>query len=179
MQVGNTRATVGAFYTTDTNRTNSNVPSPAGQGEFTKIYTDTVTISDTSRQATAAEEVTTQRKNLQGTTNKVDAVEKYQVPSWYAHYGEEVANKLGVGADWHAEKDQKMLLASLAERNEFATLIDKHYQEVLSDNGIKTAEQHYNATILNRELSEHLRKQMLERVKNDPKLVDLSAKMGK
>ncbi|MDC7717659.1 hypothetical protein PQU95_10590 [Vogesella sp. DC21W] len=179
MQIGNTRAIVGAFYTSDTNRTNSNLSSPTNQGEFSKIYTDTVSISDTSNQATTTEEVLTQRKNLQGTTDQIDSVEKYQVPSWYAHYGEEVANKLGTSANWHAEKDKSMLSASSADRSEFAALIDKHYQEVLSSNGIKTTEQHYNATILNRELSESLRKQMLERVRNDPKLVDLSYKMGK
>lgn len=179
MQIGNTRATVGAFYTSDTNRTNSNLSSPPKQGEFSKMYTDTVSISDTSKLATATEEVLIQRKNLRGTTEQVDSVEKYQVPSWYAYYGEEVANKLGVSANWHAEKDQKMPSTSSADRSEFAALIDKHYQEVLSGNGIKTTEQHYNATILNRELSESLRKQMLERVKNDPKLVDLSYKMGK
>lgn len=179
MQIGNTRATVGAFYTSDTNRTNSNLSSPTNQGEFSKMYADTVSISDTSKQATATEEVLTQRKNLQGITDQVDSVEKYQVPSWYAHYGEEVANKLGASANWHAEKDQTMLSASSADRSEFAALVDKHYHEVLNDNDIKTTEQHYNATILNRELSENLRKQMLERVKNDPKLVYLSTKMGK
>lgn len=179
MQIGNTRATAGAFYTSDINRTNSNLSSPTKQGEFSKMYADTVSISDTSKQATATEEVLTQRKNLQGTTDQVDSVEKYQVPSWYAYYGQELPNKLGVSANWHAEKDQKMLSASSADRSEFAALIDKHYHEVLNDNGIKTTEQHYNATILNRELSENLRKQMLERVKNDPKLVDLCYKMGK
>lgn len=179
MQVSNTRATVSAFYSAYTNRTNADASPGKSQDNSAKTGMDTVTISDAARQAAYSEEMLAHGSNPQSTAIKATGVEIYQVPSWYAFYGEEVSNTLGVGADWHAEKDSKISKASQADRSEFATLIDKHYQALLNKNNIKSTEDHYNAMILNRALSESLHKEMMASIKNDPKLADLAAKMGK
>jgi|GEM_PF-3254522 len=104
---------------------------------------------------------------------------KYAVPEWYAEYGFEVSGKIGARGDWFAQNNPAAASASKEERNEYSSLIQKHYRDVLDSHGINGTEAHYQATIADKNSSETLRQDMADRVRSDGRLMELMHRMGK
>ncbi|MHB0766383.1 hypothetical protein ACYCFC_18635 [Stutzerimonas sp. NM35] len=174
MLISNVHSAMQGAYTS---QSRARVMEPAPRAQDNNVQrADSVTISDTARQAASAEGVI---PAVQDGTSMGHSLEMYQVPGWRAEYMFQVPGKLGVGANWFAEKYPQAASTSIAERSEYAELVQGHYQAVLEANGIQGVEAHYQATILDQDFSESLRQQMKELVLKDDRLLELMAKMGK
>lgn len=139
-------------------------------------HADVVTISSAARQVQAAE----QNAVAAAPVNDPEAgVAKYQIPDWLASYGMPVANRLGVSGNWFEEHHPEAARLSSAERKQYADAIEGHYRAVLTANGISGAEQHYQATIVDRQHSDALRSQFQQRIQGDAALLELMGKLGK
>lgn len=103
----------------------------------------------------------------------------YQVPKWLADYGFEVSLNLGESGNWFAEKYPKAAAASQDVLVEYTSRLAGHLQTVLDANGIKGSEDYHNALIVNKETSEQIRQQFVERLRSDPRMVDLMLEVGK
>lgn len=90
-----------------------------------------------------------------------------------------VANRLGVSGNWFEAHPPEAARLSSAERKQYADAIEGHYQAVLTANGISGAEQHYQATIVDRQRSDALRSQFQQRIQGDAALLELMGKLGK
>ncbi|GEM_PF-712479 len=171
MLIGNVHSAMQGAYSSQS-RAKVMEPAPRAQGDNAQ-RADSVTISDTARQAASAEGV------IPAAQTGAHSLEMYQVPGWRAEYMFQVPGKLGVGANWFAERYPQAASTSVAERSEYAELVQGHYQAVLEANGIQGVEAHYQATILDQDFSESLRQQMNERMQKDDRLLELMARMGK
>lgn len=178
MHIHNAYPAANATYASQVNGAKAAESIQVSRGGSIPHDADSVTISDAARRAADAEDAIP-GAGAQGGSSGAYPLEMYQVPSWRAEYMFQVPNKLGVGADWFAGKYPQAASASEVERSEYAELVQGHYQAVLEANGIQGVEAHYQATILDRNVSESLRQQMNERVQNDDRLLELMVKMGK
>ena len=152
-----------SMYITNTNKTSA----LAETGDALKPddkNNDTVTLSKASIDAANAE--------------KTLPFEYYQLPDWYAAYGAELSGQLGATGGSLDTQYPGTMTASTPEREEFGKRINGHYQAILEAANVVTTEDHYNATIRDTVLSEQLHQQMTERVKNDPRLIDIMEKFG-
>lgn len=98
-------------------------------------------------------------------------LEYYQLPEWLAQHGNELSSQLGAKPKTEA--------GSPSDREEYAALIQKHYQSVLKEAGISSVEDYYKATILDKTTSETLHQQMNARIQEDSKLLALMDKLDK
>ena len=114
---------------------------------------------------TTTANVSTTSKN--GTTEEIYPLEYYQLPEWYAQYGNELSSQLG-------EQPKKQSITT--DKNKFHEHIRKHYEDTLNEAGISSIEDHYKATILNKKSSEQINHKMLQRINNDPELFNLMDK---
>jgi hypothetical protein len=144
------------------------------QGDAQDV-TDRVTLSDAARQMAPAEQ-TIPQDNADGYPLKM-----YSVPYWRAKYGFDISggSRIGAPGDWFSKTYPQAASASTSEGVEYGNLVQGHYIAVLRANGIHSLEEHYRATILDQELSESLHQQMNERVRNDPRLLELLERIGK
>lgn len=143
------------------------------QGDAQDV-TGRVTLSDAARQMAHAEQTMPQDN-----ADSYPLLERYQIPDWRAKYGFLVNTRIGASGNWFSEKYPQAASASVGERNEYSKLVEEHYQAALDANGVHGLEAHYRATILDQEFSESLHQQMNERVRSDPRLLELLVKMGK
>jgi hypothetical protein len=106
-------------------------------------------------------------------------LEMYAVPSWYADFGFTLPSELGVSANWFAEKYPEAAASTKDERNEYSSLVRKHYRNVMDKHGIDSTAGHYRATIADKNLSETLRQEMADLVRGDARLMELMDRVGK
>ncbi len=176
MHIHNAYLAANAAYARQVKAAKAEEATQESRGGSSPHNADNVTISDAARRAASAEGVI---PGMQGGSSGTYPLEMYQVPAWRAEYMFQVPGKLGVGADWFADKYPQAASTSEAERSEYADLVQGHYHAVLEANGIQGIEAHYQATILDQNVSESLRLQMNERVQGDDRLLQLMARMGK
>ncbi|MBA3996400.1 MAG: hypothetical protein C0489_05525 [Candidatus Accumulibacter sp.] len=178
MHIGSFTPAASAAYAAFERRSSPVAAGAASQGKVTGDA-DSVTISAAARQAASAERTGALAASGQARAAGDYPVEMYQLPKWYADYGFELSSQPGGGGDWLAERYPQAAAASSAERAEYSALIQGHYQAVLAENGVEGVAAHYAATILDPDSSEALRRQMVERIRGDDRLLELMPKMGK
>lgn len=177
MHIGSFTPAASAAYAAFERRSSPVAAGAASQGKVTGDA-DSVTISAAARQAASAGRTGAIAASGQARAAGDYPVEMYQLPKWYADYGFELSSQPG-GGDWLAERYPQAAAASSAERAEYSALIQGHYQAVLAENGVEGVAAHYAATILDPDSSEALRRQMVERIRGDDRLLELMPKMGK
>ncbi len=178
MHISSFTPAASAAYAAFERRSSPVAAGAASQGKVTGDA-DSVTISAAARQAASAERTGALAASGQARAAGDYPVEMYQLPKWYADYGFELSSQPGGGGDWLAERYPQAAAASSAERAEYSALIQGHYQAVLAENGVEGVAAHYAATILDPDSSEALRRQMVERIRGDDRLLELMPKMGK
>ena len=178
MHIGSFTPAASAAYAAFDRRSSPVAAGAASQGKVTGDA-DSVTISAAALQAASAERTGALAASGQARAAGAYPVEMYQLPKWYADYGFELSSQPGGGGDWLAERYPQAAAASSAERAEYSALIQGHYQAVLAENGVEGVAAHYAATILDPDSSEALRRQMVERIRGDDRLLELMPKMGK
>ncbi|MBW7900755.1 MAG: hypothetical protein H3C26_04725 [Rhodocyclaceae bacterium] len=124
---------------------------------------DKVSISEAGRSASRAEREI-----------GPDNVEFYQIAPWMADYGFIVSTKLG-----GKYIDDPTYGIDRSVRAEYSQRIEDITRQLMQDHGIKDTQTHYEKLILDKEFSEMVRQDMLDRVKNDARLVELLPKVGK
>lgn len=164
------------FRANHTGRTSSTADAAATPGTGTR---PDVTISAAGRKAAYAEQATASAPNAQSSTSGTPALEMYQVPKWLADYGFEVPNKLGASANWFAEKYPKAAAAPQAALAEYGNRLEGHFRSVLDANGIKELDDFHDALIVDQGKSEPIRQQLAERLRADPRMVELMQEVGK
>ncbi|MBN9421423.1 MAG: hypothetical protein BGO63_16295 [Candidatus Accumulibacter sp. 66-26] len=178
MHIGSFTPAAGVAYAASSSRSSPVAAAAASYGKVTD-GADSVTISAAARQAASAERAGALAASGEAGAAGDYPVEMYQLPKWYADYGFQLPTQPGSRGDWFAESYPQAAAASSAERAEYSTLIQEHYQAVLAENGVKGVAAHYAATILDQDSSEALRRQMVERIRGDDRLLELMPKMGK
>ena len=114
-----------------------------------------------------------------GTSGDALPLEMLAVPSWYADYGFEVSGQVGSSANQFTEKYPQAAAATPDERTEYGSLVREKYDQLMDKHGINDTASHYNATILDKNASESLRKEMADMVQSDPRLMELMSLFGK
>jgi|SRR5690606_13142722 len=173
MQVIGVNTVSHSSYAESTKKANS--ASSAGISSTPKTTTEVVTLSQAAK---SGEHAISGVVESLAEDNQVYPVEMYAIPSWYGEYLFEAPMDLGGKGDWASVKYPQAAAMTESERDEYFGFITGHYQAVLADAHIDSLPEHYNALIVNRSSSEALRQQMSERVRNDPRLVELMTKMG-
>lgn len=139
---------------------------------------DKVSISEAGRSASRAEQEI-----------GPDNVEFYQLPRWMGDYGFVInLNKLELatissdgktmsgGSRYSDHPTYGMDEAAVLE---YSQRIQEITRQLMQDHGINDTRTHYEKLIVDKEFSEMVRQDMLDRVMNDARLVELLPKVGK
>ena len=178
MHIGSFTPAAGVAYAASSSRS-SPVAAGVASPDKATAAADSVTISAAARQAASTERAAALAASGETGATGDYPVEMYQLPKWYADYGFQLPTQPGSRGDWFSERYPQAAAASSAERAEYSTLVQGHYQTVLAENGVEGVAAHYAATILDPDSSEALRRQMVERIRGDDRLLELLPKMGK
>lgn len=138
----------------------------------------TVTISSQGRHALGAEQTT-------ATAGDAEAgmLDQHQLADWDTIYGRAIPlPSLGESASsrdaYIARAFPEWAAASDADRNEFGRLFAAHRADVFKENGIGTTVSYHDALVADKDYSEQIRQQLVERLKQDPRMVELLDKLG-
>lgn len=152
----NINAIGGAFYPYQ------KTSPPALQQQGAAAYTiknsvqDSISLSASAQQTLAVSETS--------------SLEAHAIPSWRADYGYVLSGKLGASANTLGESDEpgtpgaELTKVPKHLRSEFGAVVHRIYQQVLHENGIDTQEKHYQSLIVDKEQSESLHQQYLEKL---------------
>lgn len=136
---------------------------------------DKVSISEAGRSASRAE---------QGA--EADPLKAYRLPGWMADYGFNVKIELAsISSDGKTMSggskytDNPTYGVDQSDQLEYSKLINGHFQQLTKDYGGNDSKAYYERLLDDKEFSETVRLDMLDRVRNDTRLVALLPKVGK
>lgn len=100
-------------------------------------------------------------------------LETYALPHWLADHLVEVGGTIGMSAADAVRPGAELAKVPEPDRGDYVAAIMDIYRGILSDNGIATVSEHYQAVIADPARSEGLRTQFLERMQASPEVSQL------
>jgi len=100
-------------------------------------------------------------------------LETYALPHWLADHLLEVGGTIGMSAADAVKPGTELAKVPEPARDDYAAAVMDIYRGVLSDNGITTVSDHYQAVIADPVKSKGLRTQFLERIQASPEVSQL------